>query len=197
MPAAASWADISRARRSRPLRVACSPPASSALVSSICRPTICTVCPAQVTEISTPGTYGKSSAAAAARASGIPDSSSWSVNAQSATPFALARAATAAGARTPSDTVEWQCMSTLRKREAVAFSELRSIPVLYAACNISAGSGMPPPCTKVTKRRDGGARRRRRRHQPAWQFRCRPEARRTGPRNRRAHPGFAAQVPAT
>ncbi len=54
-------------------------------------------------------------ARAAARARCWPPTSSWSVRAQSSTPLAAARAASASGVKVPSETTEWQCRSALRK----------------------------------------------------------------------------------
>ena len=72
---------------------------------------MCTVVSAKVTEISTPARYGRPAARAAAIARCWPPSSSWSVSAQSSTPFAFARAASASGSSVPSETDEWQCRS--------------------------------------------------------------------------------------
>ena len=72
---------------------------------------MCTVVSRKVTEISTPVRYGRPTAHAASRARRWPPSSSWSVSAQSSTPFAFARAASASGSSVPSETVEWQCRS--------------------------------------------------------------------------------------
>ena len=53
---------------------------------------------------------------AAARARAMPPISSWSVRAHSSTPLALARAARSSGLSVPSDTIEWQCRSALRRQ---------------------------------------------------------------------------------
>src|SRR5689334_6373613 len=111
MPTLARPSAISSARSRRPPRVAARPACKAALSASKPRPTMCTVTPMKVTEISTPVRYGSPSARAASRARCWPPSSSWSVSAQSSTPFAFARAASASGSSVPSETVEWQCRS--------------------------------------------------------------------------------------
>src|SRR6478735_7738883 len=77
-------------------------------------PTMWTVSPAKVTEISVPVRYFMPCARAAAAARCWPPISSWSVNDQSSTPLAAARSASASGVSVPSDTTEWQCRSALR-----------------------------------------------------------------------------------
>ena len=62
--------------------------------------------PAKLTEISQPLSHGRPSCCAAARARARPPISSWSVKAQSSTPRAWARAASASGSSVPSETVE-------------------------------------------------------------------------------------------
>ena len=79
-----------------------------------------TVVSRKVTEISTPLRYGNAAARAASRARCWPPSSSWSVSAQSSTPFAFARAASASGSSVPSETVEWQWRSAFMAGRSAA-----------------------------------------------------------------------------
>src|SRR5476649_1058283 len=145
MPASASWAAISRPRLSRPERVQLRPSTSVALFSSMRRPTMCTVSLAQVMEISKPETNCMPSSAAAARAAGMPRTSSWSVSAHALTPPWRAACATTAGASTTSDTFEWQCKSTfnirnqpLHQRDSNGTKRNKTKCPLYAlACGLS------------------------------------------------------------
>ena len=96
------------------------------------------------------GEVGQAGAARGGARARWPPISSWSVSAQSSTPFALARAASASGSSVPSETVEWQCRSAFergpqlqarrpgRRRHARSSIDLQGVVVDRAAKSLTA-----------------------------------------------------------
>ena len=86
MPTRASLSAICRARAARPPRVEARPSRSAASSGSKPRPTMCTVSPAKVTEISQLLSQAMPQARAAVRSSCWMLTSPWSVKAHNSTP---------------------------------------------------------------------------------------------------------------